>query len=112
MSAHTFCVRRDHADDDIDRDDQCFWIIASAAVWLRLPLIDRRGHEGAVAAIGVIQQRPLESRRGPLRALTVVRAGDCLSELASGVKAVLLCVLVVVGGCCVRGRRPVMDDRA
>jgi hypothetical protein len=49
--------------------------VASAAVWLRLPLIDRRGHEGAVAAIGVIQQRPLESRRGPLRALTVVRAG-------------------------------------
>ena len=27
--------------------------VASAAVWLRLPLIDRRGHDGAVAAIGV-----------------------------------------------------------
>jgi hypothetical protein len=30
-----------------------FCIVASAAVWLRLPLVDRRGHEGAVAAIGV-----------------------------------------------------------
>jgi hypothetical protein len=29
----------------------------NAAVGLRLPLIDRRGHDGAVAAIGVIQQR-------------------------------------------------------
>lgn len=30
--------------------------VASAAVWLRLPLIDRRGHDGAVAAIGVKQK--------------------------------------------------------
>jgi hypothetical protein len=28
-------------------------LVASAAVWLRLLLIDRRGHDGAVAAIGV-----------------------------------------------------------
>jgi hypothetical protein len=31
MSAQTFCIRRDHAGDDIDRDDQCFWIIADVA---------------------------------------------------------------------------------
>ena len=38
MSTHTFCVRRDHADDDIDRDDQCFWIVAVAASDPRLLL--------------------------------------------------------------------------
>jgi hypothetical protein len=30
-------------------------LVASAVVGLRLPLIDRRGHDGAVAAIGVNQ---------------------------------------------------------
>jgi hypothetical protein len=29
--------------------------VASAAVGLRLPLVDRRGHDGAMAAIGVNQ---------------------------------------------------------
>jgi hypothetical protein len=38
MSAHTFCVRRDHADDDIDRDDQCFWIVADTGLVAALPL--------------------------------------------------------------------------
>jgi hypothetical protein len=32
MPAHTFCVRRDHAGANIDRDDECFWIVTDVAV--------------------------------------------------------------------------------
>jgi hypothetical protein len=54
--------------------------VASAAVWLRLPLIDRRGHDGAVAAIGVNHAPAVDAARDCFCHLEVAGADKRLGD--------------------------------
>ena len=54
-SAHIFCLGADHARDDIESNDHCFWIVADGALSITRPVSVLGGSGAAVAPLGVKQ---------------------------------------------------------